>query len=256
LIYDELEYAENLVKNGFVKDMSRNDLTILAKYYLCKQFDEEDTRGLLIKFCRKHHQGFNEIIFAKTIDDSIKSAKKTPLRLPIDVFITKSEIEKIRKVKNYRYEKILFVMLYCAKYEKEIKKSYGNKEIDNRFYVNKLFSSILSMAKVYATVENQDKIKDYLHQEGFFNSTITRWEDDGGFEIFYAENDIEGKPIFDVIRSPADVDKYYPPYCERCGREIEKSGKRQKFCEECSKKEDSSKSNIRHKKRRSKRHDL
>jgi hypothetical protein len=235
LIYDELEYAENLIKNGFVKDMSRKDLTVLAKYYLCKQLDENDTRGLLVKFCRKHHQGFNEIIFAKVIDDSMRDAKKNPLRLPINVFITKSEIEKIREIKNYRYEKILFVMLYCAKYEKEIKKVYGSKgkEIDDKFYVNKLFPAILSMAKVYATIDNQGKIKNELHQKGFFNSTASRFDDEGGFEIFYAEDDTYGKNIFDVIRSPTDIDKHYPPYCEKCGKVIDKTGDRQKFCEGC-----------------------
>ena len=76
MIYDELEYAENLIKRGFVKDMSRKDLTVLAKYYLCKLLGEDDTRGLLIKFCKKWHQGFNEIIFAKNIDDAMKGAKK------------------------------------------------------------------------------------------------------------------------------------------------------------------------------------
>ena len=58
-VYDELKYAESLIKNGFSKYMSRFDLSILAKYYKYLGNSQPAIKKQLILFCEKNERNFN-----------------------------------------------------------------------------------------------------------------------------------------------------------------------------------------------------
>ena len=119
LVFDEVEYAKNLLEKGFEGFVSLKDLSIIAKY-----LREEENLGFkkiekrLIEFCVKYNPSFNVVKNAKFIQRAVASARNYNLRRPEAIIITKAEIEKIRSINNWQYEKVLFVMLVIAKFFK------------------------------------------------------------------------------------------------------------------------------------------
>jgi len=238
-IFDELLYAEKLLANGFVKFMSRKDLIILAKFYFFKRLDEEQIRKKLNAFCYKHNPEYNEIIFGNSIDVAIKKSKQSPLSIPRDVVITTQEIERIKLLHNYRVEKILFVILVCAKFYKQSSDIWHkNKNADywcNKFSVNAVLSPYLSLAKVYANRQEQESIVHDLIVLGYLNSEVYNPSKDGWLEVLYADSDCLSESVFATISSRDDMIDFYPPYfvCLGCGKEIDKDHNSRKYCAEC-----------------------
>jgi len=236
-IFDELLYAENLLSHGFVKLMSSKDLEILAKFYFFKELNEEQVVKKLHAFCYIYNPEYNEIIFGNTIEKAIKKAKKTPLHIPHNVIITRGEIEKIKQIKNYRLEKILFIFLVCAKFGKQDSDKWWDKKRipkNTRLYVNHPLSPILSLAKVHANRKEQGEIKNKLNNNGYILSK-TKGHSQGSFEVLYADSNSENIDVFAEINSRDDFLDFYPPYliCLGCGKEIDKSSNSKKYCVDC-----------------------
>jgi len=238
-IFDELVYAEKLLTSGFVKFMSHKDLEILAKFYFFKQLDEEQTRKKLNEFCYKYNSEYNEVIFGKSIDDAIKKAKKDKLHIPDNIIITKSEIQRIKLMRNYRIEKLLFVVLVCAKYHKQVSEKWHKKKDpdyqSDKVFVNPILSPYLSLSKVYANRKEQDIIKNDIMEKGYIVSTTKNKNPDGWLEILYADNDYLPENVFAEISSRDNIIDFYPPYfiCLGCGKEIDKDHNSRKYCQQC-----------------------
>ena len=238
-IFDELLYAEKLLANGFVKFMSRKDLIILAKFYFFKGLDEEQIRKKLNMFCYKYNPEYNEIIFGNSIDTAIKKSKQSALSIPSDIFITKHEIDCIKRVSNYRVEKILFVILVCSKFYKQSSdiwhKNKDSEYWSTRFSVNAVLSPYLSLAKVYANRQEQESIVYDLIDKGYLLSDVNNPSKDGWLEVLYADNACQPEDVFAVISSRDNMIDFYPPYlvCLGCGKEIEKDHNSRKYCGDC-----------------------
>ena len=235
-IFDELVYAEKLLTKGFIKFMSYKDLLILAKFYFFKNLNEEQVRKKINSFCYTYNPEYNEVIFGNTVDKAIKNGKKTNLWIPKNIVITKNEISRIKEIKNYRLEKILFSLLVCAKYKKQ-EYDGGTKKGDDcmttRYFVNTALSPILSLSKVYANRKEQESIRTTLHKQGY--TIPLRKNIKGGFELLYVDNDSNNNNIFAEISSRDNILDFYPPYlmCLGCGKEIDKSSNSKKYCADC-----------------------
>ena len=235
-IFDELVYAEKLLSNGFIKLMSYNDLLILSKFYFFKTLDEEQVRKKLNAFCYKYNPEYNEVIFGNTIDKAIRNGKKGNLWIPKNVVITKDEIQRIKQINNYRYEKILFALLVCAKFQKQKSNNDGKKNIAgmaSRYFANQTMGSVLSLAKVHANRKEQAIIRADIYKLRYTLSL--RKNKLGGFEILYADTNYNADNIFAEITSRDDIIDFYPPYliCLGCGKEIDKVGNNKKYCQQC-----------------------
>jgi len=238
-IFDELLYAEKLLANGFVKFMSRKDLIILAKFYFFKGLDEEQIRKKLNMFCYKYNPEYNEIIFGNSIDTAIKKSKQGTLSIPSDIVITKQEINRIKKIGNYRVEKVLFTILVCSKFYKQSSDVWHkNKDSEywcTRFSVNAVLSPYLSLAKVYANRQEQESIVYDLISRGYLLSDVNNPSKDGWLEVLYADNDCLQEDVFATISSRDNMIDFYPSYliCSGCGKEIDKNGNNKKYCGDC-----------------------
>jgi hypothetical protein len=228
--FDELVRAQDILKNGFQKGvLTRTELFILAKYYSSIGITGIKLKKELIKFCKDNSAGFNEIIHRQTIDDALKMSEKYNMRISENVIITKKEMNIIRSL-PMRYGKVLFIIIVTAKYCKEHpSKKIENYKLDNNkdyshYKMRELVgmarlsmdeSEILSMCKYFAVENNYIKPiegKDYI------------------YEVFCLDDSDEAEV---VVRDMNNIISYFPPYCERCGKIIEKTGKRQKFCKDC-----------------------
>lgn len=241
MIFDEKKAAEEILENGFSSFMSRKDLGILAKYFKYLGKNKTQIRKSLIEFCEKYSLEFNEVLSRERINNAINNSDKFGLRLPASINVTESELESIKNIGNYNRQKILFVMLVIAKYAKYSETRYKPKKesiYDDNFYVNEKTTSILKMAKVNMNKIDRRKVFADFKKLGVIDSTYS-----GAFRIMIVD---ELSPILLTISDMDNMIDFYPfkneITCEICGKLVEKTGKRQKYCLDCYKKYDIAKS--------------
>jgi hypothetical protein len=239
---DEKQYAENLLIHGFSYFMSLRDLSVLAKYFYYLGHNKKEIECNLIKFCQKYNSSFNTIISNWVIKKSLTICKNYKLRIPMEVNITENELNTISQLDNYKYEKILFVMLVCAKNEKLNKTKIKEKRINadkiskykNNFYVNSKFTEILKLAKVNISKDERNKILYDLNQMGLVEATHN-----GSFKINFVDITNATEVPVNVLSDDNMIDAYkqWKPKetikCSECKCTIEKKSNRHTLCDNC-----------------------
>lgn len=225
ILFDEVSYAEKISK-GLVKRITSNDLKILAKYYRYLGYSKDETRTKLNEFCQIHFQHYNAILWEDRILSAVKETDKRKIRVPMDVPITIQEIERIKSIKNYKYEKVLFALLVAAKYNRIYSESEGKN--CSGYFVQAPLERILYEVKMNLIKKDKDKMGFQMRERGFIRPTQIGV--DGGLEIFYVRED---SPISFVISNFNNILSYYPPYCKVCGESLEKRDNRQQMHNDC-----------------------
>jgi hypothetical protein len=225
IIFDEYQYAESLFKKEFKGYISWRDLFILAKYYRYLGKSTSQTRKEIERFCEEKIFRYNEYFYDQKIESVLKKSKYQELKIPKEVVITKSEIERIRSIKNYRLEKILFILLVIGK------NGHSN---DGKYYVNQNFSSIVPLARVYMSRDERDRVKHYLFEEGFIvcpepHRFIVKNKKES-FKILYVDNKTEE---YLKVTDFSKIISFYKPLCEKCGNEVDVLAKRHRLCRKC-----------------------
>ena len=183
----------------------------------------------------KRFADYNESIVGAKLDNAIKKSEKYTLRVSSSATITKSEIEKIRSLKNYKLEKICFVMLVISRSNRIAFNSQSP-----RYYLNKNFSEILLEAKVHASKTERDKIKHELFKLGMIcapnpNKMAEHNRHGEMFELLFIDEDSLDAII---VNNLYDIISFYKQKCVECGKEMSPQTKRLKeICNECYKKE-------------------
>ena len=227
IIFDELHYAESLLKNGFDTYEKGEYLRALAKYYRYMGDKPKTIYEKILSFCLKYDPNFNEEIFGYRIESAIKRTEKWKLRLPVEIYITEKELDNIRSVKNFKLEKILFMMLVMSRSLK-ISGGYLSKE----YYLNESFASILTMAKVYVNKSKREDYRYELSRMGFIDPNSEGKKKSNGkdnLRLLYADENSEKKLFIESVDLAL---KYYNPICEMCGKEME-FRKMRLICDNC-----------------------
>ncbi len=228
--FDELSQAQNILKNGFSKgSLTIHELTILAKYYYSLGMSGNKLKKEIINFCKENSAGFNDIVHRQTIMDAMKRAKKYSLKLSNSVPITVSEMNTIRTL-PMKYGKILFVMIVIAKYNKH--NSNKNRKINNldnsKYYCNMDMREVLGIAKMSM---NEKELLDACKILAVKNKYIEPKEDKDYIYTVFCVDETSDTEI--MITDMNNIISYFPAYCEKCGKNIKKTGTRQKYCTEC-----------------------
>jgi len=226
IIFDEWQYAQELENKDFKGYISWKDLFILAKYHRFLGQSTSKIREKLESFCLDHLPEYNPFFYEEKIRSAIERSKKHDLKIPQEVVITKAEIERIRSFGNYRLEKILFVLLVVSK------NNYSSSHT-GIYYMNQNFSAIVSLAKVYMSRVEREKIEHEFFIKNLVSSpdphrNIDKYDKES-FIILYVDNKSEEYlRITDFSR----IVSFYRPLCEKCGKEMEVR-KRRKICDKC-----------------------
>jgi len=234
-VFNEKIYAENLLKNGFSDYLTWKDLLILSKYFRYKGQKKSEVKKSIVEFYKKFSV-YNEQIVGSKVDNAIKKSEKYVLRISPNINITKSEVEKIRKLKNYKLEKICFVMLVISRSNKTAFNSQSS-----RYYLNMNFSEILAEAKVHASKTDRNKIKHELFKLNMIcapePNKMSEYNNHGEmFELLFIGEDSTDEII---VTDMNNIILFYPQKCIQCGKEMpdRKKGKRTNLCDECYKAE-------------------
>ena len=230
-VFNEKIYAENLLKDGFTDYLTWKDLLILSKYFRSRSQKKSEIKKSIIEFYKKFSV-YNETVAGAKIDNAIKKGEKYILRISPDISITKSEVEKIRALKNYKLEKICFVMIIISRSNKIAFNSQSS-----RYYLNMNFSEILVEAKVHASKADRNKIKHELFKLNMIcapdPNKMSEYNNHGEmFELLFIEEDSTDEII---VTDMNNIILFYPQKCIQCGKEIsdKKRGKRSNLCNEC-----------------------
>jgi hypothetical protein len=232
IIFDQLKYIENFLKNGFVGYPKRNDLNLLAIYYREQGLGDIRIRKSLLEFCQRFNPDYNEVLNADNLDVAVRQSADRSLKICNHIVITEDEMEKIKSISNQKYQKILFVMLAMSK---ALNPQYDSK--DKKTYLNVNFGEILRFSKLYIGKLEKSKIKHDLFLLGMMDAVgpNTKYFCNGkdNFVLFFRNDD---SPAFVEIGDPDNIVSYFPFFCSVCGKSVTKTGSRQKMCKDCWKK--------------------
>jgi predicted nucleic acid-binding Zn ribbon protein len=224
IIFNELEYAEKLLKHGFVKFMSGIDLVVLAKYLRYLGKDDDQVKDDLNRFCAEFNPAYNEVFFYQKIQYVLKASKKYNLIIPSPIPITQKEIDIIKILRDYKAEKVLFILLVVAKH---FKLNVGYK----KYYAHIMRTEMFTLAKVHTTKEEKNAIIYKLDgQMGLIDNQIFLNRKDMTFLVNFIDE--ESEPVF-YVDDFKNIVSFYPHYCSVCGKQIEKKSNVHEFCKEC-----------------------
>jgi hypothetical protein len=232
-IFNELKEAEWMIENGFRNGFNSFSIGIIARYFRYLNLEEKEITEKVFNFCKKYSI-YNEILDEPIIIRQINKSKKYKLRVPIDINITENELNKIKELHNYRYEKVLFTMLVLAKYEKNT--NVSNKEIINEnYYVNQKKPTIYRLSHT-AKKKNENILYELSQKELVENVTnITKYKNSDNTYLIKFTNIKDDSLIKIIITNIENIINFYPPYCEICGKNLEKKYKTRKMCKDCAK---------------------
>lgn len=118
IIFDEVKYAENIIKNGCSRKYVLVDFKILAKYFLLhKGYSEEQTRESMLSILKDGQSIIPLNYLPQKIDLSMKYAKTESLKTSSPIEITEGELEKINSLPD-ELKELAFVYLFLWKWNK------------------------------------------------------------------------------------------------------------------------------------------
>jgi len=229
IIFNELKYSENLLKEGFKDFISWEDLCILSRYFRYKGQKRSEIKKSIIEFYKKFSY-YNEQVVGEKIDNAIKKSEKSPLRISTSVTITENEVQRIRSLKNYKLEKICFVMIVLSRANKI---AYSSSS--SRYYLSMNLAEILEIANVQATKNERKELKYILSNGSMVRAPeVNRMAPFNSREmhelIFIEENSGSGINVTDFN----NIVSFYPQKCIECGEEMPPQTKRLKeICDKC-----------------------
>jgi hypothetical protein len=237
MIFNELEYAEQMLKKGFLEDKYLFELKILAKYYnKIKELKTQDIKIKLKDFCEKFLPEYNEVLHLEMIAKAVHYGvqKKNILVVIPPIPIMKNELMKIKSLNNLELEKLAFTGLVLGKINKYTpKKKKNKKSVEDKgkgYYINN-FKDLFKYSKVKERKDKKDLFLNQLHDSELFTLTIF-----SSFKINFIEEDSE---VEFVIKKFDDFVLEYLRYigvaicCENCGKIIIPTNNRQVYCKSC-----------------------
>lgn len=244
IIFYEKKYCEELIENKNIKEISQRNLNFIAKYIRQQgKISDKELQKRLEEYCLRNNKNFNLVTNHYKIKNAINHSKRYSLRSePIPVSVCKSDLDKIATINNYKYEKIIFVSLVCAKYFKyHLSRNRMSKKIvpSETLYSNQKIKDIMELAGVKLTKKEWNIAKHILCVGGYISPTIYSTEK---FALWLEEkNMIDGIVVIDY----RNVISYYQMFkgermitCCECGVMCLRTGRNQKMCKGCAKKQE------------------
>ena len=239
-LYNELEYAKYVEKNGFTSKNYYTEMVLLVKYWKSIGNKPKERKEKLYKFCENNITGFNRVLYFKIINSALKSGSRKDNSLIVieQIPVTISEITYVNNLDiDYNYKKVLFTLLVNNKIKKEIcKLRFG--QVSEFNYVGgkkKYYNDIIEMAKI---------------EKSYKVNNIINWLSDNGFidvrtkakvNLIFINNIPEDDNVAFSITTFDNIGYYFDWYnqdnkiikCENCGKLVKATNNRKKYCKEC-----------------------
>lgn len=223
---------EVILSNKIYIDKKETAL-LLVKYYNELGEDVLKIRNNILDFLSKNEKDFNKVANSTWVERFVKNNLNVRFNEKEYISISKSELEKISSVKNLNIEKLLFVMLVCAKYDKQEKYNdyWYNEKVVN--IGQQMYSELFKMAKIKQKKEVQYNILNTIITTTDMLSMSNR-PDRVGFKLNYVDNSDEELKVYSFEEDFINEYLKWRGYdlCEECGETIEKTTNK-KYCNSC-----------------------
>lgn len=222
--FNEISYAEAIIKSGFQTNRRMYELNILAKYYFWKGKKPKEVYNLLIDFCQQNFEEFNETKYFERIQSIVKNAQRVEIHEAGSIPVSNSDLAYIESLgKDEKFNRVLLGLMAM----KKIRRSIHQEE-----YLNCKYSKFARYCKLPRTKDIFPIIKEL--------------SDLGAVRVCRNSNLQLLMPIsYDdtvfTIHDFYNVGSYWSSYkkkgkythCECCGKLIRVKGVWRKYCSEC-----------------------
>ena len=225
-MYNEIEYAERIIKDGFVTRRKLYELSILAKYYFHIGKTKNEVFDLLVKFCEEHMENFNKILYFDKLNNIVNTSKNSRIKNIKFIGVNNNDMNIIESLPDIEQKKVLTSIIVLCKIKH---RTTGGK------YVNVKYSTLSRMSHLRTTSKIREVLRS-LVQANLINICIN-----GAIEYLGDITD-EDDYLF-IVKDFDNIGLYLMNYinhkyieCEECGKMMRKKNNSNKFCNECAKK--------------------
>ena len=225
IIYDERVLAESIIQNGYTdREFIFWEAVLVAKYF-------RHVMGLGDSKTKTELENFTEQTADYFYKDNknIKKKIKRILKLSVHdfkaiqpVYITKSELEKIRNIKNFKYQKIALGLLFLSKINNGWVADYKKKSL------KAILSQNVYKKDIHLTIAYMVRLGMCIVS----GTTKLTFIDNDSDIVFSINNDKIARNLGNMYVRHCGGEL---AWCKNCGKEFMKTGKNHRFCEECSK---------------------
>lgn len=228
IIMNEKEYAQGLLEKRCLGSKPFETLGYIARYYRDADYSSAETKGLLENFMLQCDPDINLVKWQDTIDAQVKRAAKRKPIVVEKIYISGKELETCRELSSRRLQRLLFTLMCLAKFSNEVSPSNNN-------WVNRTDKEIFSAANIAIPVRQQSLMLNDLKTLGLIrfskkvdnlNINVTCLDPEGGTEL--------------VVEDMRNLGNQYMKYCGEpyiecvsCGLVVKKTGRSQKYCNDC-----------------------
>lgn len=243
-VFDEKKEIEKMLDcrtldtcrfSNIINDLTRYNLHVLG---ISDKNNIECTSRWLLDHCKN----YNDISYSSVIADYVKNAHKYPLKKIDSIKIYRSELNVIENVKDIKKEKVLFVLLCIAKYQKEFFNYQNGKYVCSN-------AEVFKMARVNIPADQRDYMMNSINtlincsKKNDGNERYVTFISDGNNDIVEFEmNAVDYLELAFRYLSWKDNGAGYD-HCKKCGRLYRKKHNAgsmkskdcniQQFCYEC-----------------------
>ena len=223
----------NLLLNGF-KDsrINYNDLILLVQNYCWNDgYKKTKINTLLVEYCKKWDNDYNEVIDRKIIKDAINAGVKRNIKNAKEINIYKEEIELIENIGDFKYQKLAFTMLFLSKLAHNLNSQFYNLDRSKDALVIKL-------SQVNISKKEYKFLLTYLNELGMIFPVDPERRLNNYHQILYARK--EGELVFSFRSNDDNVIQKYIDYyggeliyCLNCKKKTIRKGSHHLLCDEC-----------------------
>lgn len=226
--YNEISYAEYIIKNGFLTKRRMYELGLISKYYIMNGNTDNEIFDILVDFCNKYFEEFNVSRYFDKLKSIIKKSKSAPIHEIGSISITNNDINFIASYDGTpRFHTVLFSLLVI----KKIRIILGQPQ-----YLNYKYSKLSKVCGIGVTKNIYPIIKE-LEDLGLIR--ICR---NSNIEILFSVDMSNESGIVFEVHDFDSLYCYYRNYyklgkyieCSCCGKMTVVGSNRQKYCPKCS----------------------
>lgn len=233
VVLNELKQAKQILSDGEIGNKPSATLFLLGRYYRnVEGLDKNKTAEKLNEFMQKYYANYNSASWEGMIESIAAKSSKYPLREIDRIFISKRELDTIRKIKNLKYEKLAFTMLCFAKL-------YDAVSAQNHGWINTKIPEVFRSAGVTVKHRN-DK---FLYLNDLYTRGLISFSKSNtnlNLHVNFIDGHSESELSIDDFR---ELGNEYLQYigkgtflrCNKCRVLVRKTSNNQMYCKSCAK---------------------
>lgn len=221
-IYNEVEYAEKMLKEGFLTRRKLYELSVLAKYYYNSGKSKNEVFELLNQFCEENMENYNKVLYFDKIQNIANTSKNTPIKSISSIDINRSDMDIIESLEDVDLKKLVLAIIVLTKIK--ILTTGGR-------YVNNKYSYITRTSKIKSNSDIRLLLSKLVGM-GIITICING-------SILY-NKEIDNSEVLFSVKDFDNIGYYLMNYlshkyieCEDCGSMMRKRANSHKYCTKC-----------------------